>query len=61
MTYINDAQRQRDRNSDLANACPACGRDATDTDPLIPDIDGWRVHRSHTEDPNSGCYGTAQR
>jgi hypothetical protein len=40
-------------------ACPACGRLATDADPLVRTSAGWTVHRSHTTDGASGYFGTA--
>jgi hypothetical protein len=56
---VNAAQFERDHNG-LRNVCAVDGRDGTEADPLVVDTDGYRIHRSHTEDPNSGCYGTAQ-
>lgn len=57
--WVNEAQFKRD-HSGLRNTCAVDGRDGTEADPLVVDIDGYRIHRSHTEDPTSGMYGTAQ-
>jgi hypothetical protein len=57
--WVNDAQFERDHNG-LRNSCAVCGHDGTETDPLVCDTEGYRIHQSHTEDPDSGCYGTAQ-
>lgn len=57
--WVNAAQFKRDHTGHR-NHCAACGHDGTAADPLVVDNEGWRIHRSHTEDPRSGMYGTAQ-
>lgn len=59
MRSINARQQARDHNGQR-NICAACGHDGTTRDPLVLADDGFRVHRSHTTDPSSGLYGTAQ-
>lgn len=50
--------------ADQPARCPVCGRELTDTDPLVKAEDPadtrrtWWIHRSHTVDPRSGFYGT---
>ncbi len=51
----NAGQRERDRTPRLVNVCSACGHDSAAADPLILD-EGSRIHRSHTQNPNSGFY-----
>lgn len=51
---LNDAQAERDRRG--ITACAACGHEPTAADPLLV-IDGYRIHQSHTTDPQSGFYG----
>jgi hypothetical protein len=58
--WVNDTQFERDHKG-YRNTCSACGHDGTEADPLVVDVEGWRICRSHTEDPNSGMYGTAQQ
>ena len=41
--------------------CQACGHSTTKADPAVKTRDGFRVHRSHTTDPNSGLYGDRRR
>ena len=51
--HLNDTQLIRDANPNLDGICAACGRPATDHDPLVIS-DGYRIHTSHTTDPRSG-------
>jgi hypothetical protein len=53
---LNDAQRQRDADPRLRDACAACGRPGIAEDPLVVHPDGYRVHESHTTDPSDGLY-----
>lgn len=41
--------------------CKACGHPARPSDPIVTtvDDDGYRIHRSHTEDPRDGFHGAA--
>ncbi|MEU8764970.1 hypothetical protein ACWEP8_39815 [Streptomyces hydrogenans] len=40
--------------------CTACGRPALPSDQLVTTAaEGYRIHRSHTEDPKSGFHGAA--
>jgi hypothetical protein len=59
MGWINSRQQKRDHNGQR-NTCAACGHDGTSRDPLVLTNDGFRVHRSHTADPQSGLYGAEQ-
>lgn len=60
MGWISGAQFERDRNG-LRDTCAACGREATDADPLGLADDGFRVHGSHFDDPADGYFGGQQR
>lgn len=59
MGWISARQQQRDHNGQRNN-CAGCGHDGTTADPLVKDNEGFRVHQSHTTDPNSGLYGQQQ-
>ncbi|WP_051842914.1 hypothetical protein [Streptomyces sp. NRRL F-5193] len=37
--------------------CAACGHPARPTDALVVTDEGFQIHRSHTEDPDSGFHG----
>lgn len=52
----NDAQLIRDA-CDLARHCAACGHPEAPRNPLVLAADGYRVHVSHTFDPDDGYYG----
>jgi hypothetical protein len=54
---LNDAQRERDANG-KGHLCAACGHPGTPDDPLVIS-DGYRVHRSHTTDPQDGFHDPA--
>jgi hypothetical protein len=54
---LNDGQRERDANGH-GHLCAACGWPGTQDDPLVV-AEGWRVHRSHTTDPQDGFYDPA--
>jgi hypothetical protein len=58
--WISAAQFERDHNG-LRDHCAACGNPGRETDRLVVDNRGMRVHHSHTTDPASGLYGTQQR
>jgi hypothetical protein len=60
MRWISAQQQQRD-HAGLRHICAADGRPGTDADPLDLDDVGFRVHRSHFSDPNSGLYGHQQQ
>jgi len=60
MGWIHARQQARD-HSGLRNFCTACGHAGTNTDPLIVNSDGFRIHRTHTTDPRSGFYGAEQK
>ncbi|MER6616301.1 hypothetical protein [Streptomyces xantholiticus] len=57
--FINRAQQKRDHEG-LRNICAADGHPGTTEDPLVKDLDGYRIHRSHTADPDSAFYGQQQ-
>lgn len=58
--YIDTAQQRRDHNGQR-NTCTACGHDGTTRDPLVKNLDGHRIHTSHTTDPRSGFYRQQQK
>jgi hypothetical protein len=43
--------------NETGKPCQACGHPTTKDDPAVKTRDGYRVHKSHTTDPNSGLYG----
>jgi hypothetical protein len=50
------------RKSETGMPCQACGHPTTPADPAVHVEDsGARIHKSHTEDPSSGFYGTPVR
>ena len=56
---LNDAQRERDADG-KGNLCAACGHPGTPDDPLvIASASGYRIHASHTADPQDGFYDPA--
>ncbi|MEV7975403.1 hypothetical protein [Streptomyces sp. NPDC086519] len=59
MGWISSKQQERDHNGQR-NICSADGHPSTDEDPLVTNLDGFRIHRSHTTDPTSGFYGQQQ-
>jgi prepilin-type processing-associated H-X9-DG protein len=59
MRWISTAQQARD-HAGQRNICAADGHEFTTDDPEVLTTDGWRVHRSDTENPRSGLYGDVQ-
>jgi len=54
---LNDAQRERDLGGQR-NICAACGHPGTPGNPLVI-AGGFRVHGSHTTDPEDGFHDPA--
>lgn len=52
---VNESQQRRDREG-MRGICAACGHPQSGEDPLVVDRFGYRVHKSHTTDPESGLY-----
>lgn len=57
--WISTEQQRRD-HAGLRESCAACGVEGTTRNPLVLDDEGYRVHRSHITDPESGLYQRGQ-
>jgi hypothetical protein len=60
MGWINRRQQERD-HSGQRDTCAGCGHKGTDRDPLSLSDEGFRTHRRHFTDENSGYYGREQK
>lgn len=59
MGWISKSQQERDHKG-LRNVCGACGHPGSAGNPLQLSKQGWRIHKSHFDDPRDGFYGERQ-